>query len=45
MRNGAISDLSKGHMPEAEDEIIMDTAALDALGVEPEIGARDQTHI
>ena len=35
MRNGAISDLSKGHMPEAEDEIIMDTAALDALGVDP----------
>ena len=33
-------NLSKGHMPEAEDEIIMDTAALDALGVDPEIGAK-----
>ena len=33
-------DLIKGHMPEAEDEIIMDTAALDALGVDPEIGAK-----
>ncbi len=32
-------DLIKGHMPEAEDEIIMDTAALDALGVDPQIGA------
>ena len=32
-------DLIKGHMPEAEDEIIMDTAALAALGVEPELGA------
>ncbi len=32
-------DLIKGHMPEVEDEIIMDTAALDALGVEPELGA------
>ena len=32
-------DLSKGHMPEAEDEVIMDTAALDALGVDPQIGA------
>ena len=33
-------NLSKGHIPEAEDEIIMDTAALDALGVDPEIGAK-----
>ena len=33
-------NLSKGHMPEAEDEIIMDTAALDALGVDPKIGAK-----
>lgn len=33
-------NLSKGHMPEAEDEIIMDTAALDVLGVDPEIGAK-----
>lgn len=33
-------NLSKGHMPEVEDEIIMDTAALDALGVDPEIGAK-----
>lgn len=33
-------NLSKGHMPEAKDEIIMDTAALDALGVDPEIGAK-----
>ena len=33
-------NLSKGHMPEAEDEIIMDAAALDALGVDPEIGAK-----
>ena len=32
-------DLIKGHMPEEEDEIIMDTAALDALGVKPELGA------
>ena len=38
--NWSYINLSKGHMPEAEDEIIMDTAALDALGVDPEIGAK-----